>query len=60
MCVEFVCMWVSGGRGAESVSFGGFSEDGRHVRDATLGHMVFYGGVQDFTELGLTRASGRR
>ena len=42
MYVEFVCMWVSGGIGAESVSFndesfGDLSEVGRYVSDVTLG-----------------------
>ena len=63
LCVEFVYVWVHGGRGAESVSFddesfGDFSEVGYHVRDVALGDVVFYEGVQDFAELGLTRAAG--
>ena len=40
-------MWVSEGRGAESVSFnkesfGDFSEVGHHVRDVTLKDVVLY------------------
>ena len=43
-------MCVSGGRGAKSVSFdeesfGDFSEVGYHVRDLTLGDVMFCGGV---------------
>ena len=46
LCVEFAYMRVSGGRGAESVSFddesiGDVDEIGRHVWD----------GVKDFAEL---------
>ena len=42
-------MWVSGGRGAESFSlddksFGDFSQVGYHIRDVTLGDVVFCGG----------------
>ena len=41
LCVEFLCMWVRRGRGAESVSvnnesFDGFSEFRYHVMDVTL------------------------
>ena len=50
LCVQFVYMWVSAGRGAESVSFDDeslvdFSEDWYHVRDVTLGDVVFCGEV---------------
>ena len=46
LCVEFVYMWVSGGRGAENVSFdeyscSDFSEVGYHVRNVTLGMWCF-------------------
>ena len=44
--VEFMYMWVSGIRRAESVwfndeSFGDSSEVGYHIRDVTLGDVVF-------------------
>ena len=47
-----VCVGVSVGRGAESVlfddeSFGDFNEIRYHIRDMTLGDVVFCGGVQD-------------
>ena len=63
--VDFVYMWVRELRGAKSVSFadellGDFSEVGRHVRDVTQGNVVFCGGVQDFSEQGLSRAAGGR
>ena len=50
LCVEFVYMWVRGEIEAESVSFdnpsfGDFREVGYHVRDVTLGDVVFCGGV---------------
>ena len=43
-------MWVSEGRAAESISFddesfGDFSLVGCHVREVTLGDVVFCGGV---------------
>ena len=46
-------MWIHGGRGADIVSvddesFGDFSEVRNHVRDVTMGDVVFYGGVKDF------------
>ena len=64
-CVKFVYMWVSGARGAETVSFDDeslddFIEVGCHVRDVTLGDVVFCGGVQDFLELRLTHAARGR
>ena len=64
LCVEFLYMWIKGGRGAESASFdnesfGGFSEVRYHVRDVTLGD-VFWGGVEDFAEQGFTHAAGGR
>ena len=63
--IVFLHMWVRGERGAESVSFdnesfGDFSEVRHHVRDLTLGDLVFCGGVYNFAELGLTRAEGGR
>ena len=43
-------MWVSEGRGEDSVSFddesfGDFTEVGYHARDGTFGDVVFCGGV---------------
>ena len=43
-------MWVRGGRRAETVTFnnetlGDFSEVGYHVKDVTLGDVMFSGGV---------------
>ena len=50
LCVQFLYMCVRRGRRAEGVSFnnesfGDFSEVKYHVRDVTLGDMVFCGGV---------------
>ena len=50
LCVEFLYLWVRKGRGAEGISFnneslGGFSKVRYHVRDVTLGDVVFCGGV---------------
>ena len=50
LCVEFLYIWVRKGRGVEAVffnneSFGDFSEVRYHVRDVTLGDVVFCGGV---------------
>ena len=50
LCVEFLYMWVRGGRRTENVYFnnelfGDFSDVRYHVRDVTLWDVVFYGGV---------------
>ena len=50
LCVELLYVWVRGGRGAESVFFNNESFDDSsqvryHVRDVTLGDVVFCGGV---------------
>ena len=55
LCVEFLYLWVTRGRGAEDVSFnqesfGGFSDVRYHVRDVTLGDVVLCGGVQHLAE----------
>ena len=52
LCFQFLYLWVRSGRGAEGVSFnneslGSFSEVRYHVRDVTLGDVVFCGGVKD-------------
>ena len=44
----------------DSESLGDFSEVGYQVRDVTSGDVVVCGGVQDFSELGLTCAAGGR
>ena len=46
LCVEFLYLLVSRERGADGVSFsnelfGGFTEVSEHVRDVTLGDVVF-------------------
>ena len=61
LCAEFVHILVKGRRRAESVSFdnesfGDSCEVGYHVRDVTLGGVLFCGGAYDF--LGSTRAVG--
>ena len=63
LSVEFVYMWVSWVRGAVSIAFSNESLDhvgevGRHVKDVTLGDVVFWEEVKGFTELGLSRAAG--
>ena len=55
LCIEFLCMWVRGGRGKESVSFknesfGNIGEVRNHVRDVTLEEVMFCGDVQDLAE----------
>ena len=65
LCVEFLCLLVSRGRGANGVSFNnesfdGFSEIRYHVRDVTLGDVVLCRGVKDLAELELARVAGGR
>ena len=65
LCVEFLYLLVSRGKGADGVSFnnksfGGFIEVRYHVRDVTLGDVVLCGGVKDIPELEFARAAGRR
>ena len=50
LCVEFVYVWVRGGRRPDSVSFdnelfGDFNEILYHVRDLSLGDVLFCGVV---------------
>ena len=50
LSVQLVQMWVSVERGAESFSFndqssGDFNDVWYHIRDVTLGNVVFNGGV---------------
>ena len=60
LCVEFLYLWVSMGRGAEGVSinnesFGVFSVVRYFVRDVLL-----CGALKDLPEQELTRAAGGR
>ena len=48
LCVEFLYVWVRGGKEAESVSFnnksfGDFSEVRYHVKNMILGDVIFLG-----------------
>ena len=52
LCVEFLYLLVSRGRGTDGVSinnklFGSFIEVRYHVGNVTLGDVVFCGGVKD-------------